>query len=109
MKYKGKSISWLWLHPDFPFAGSNRRQFFSQPLVHRTIVHRDVIVPDDQVRHRIDRRGDSASAVGDDALAIGKFFEAMCETYIPLLDIYERLTAEGTDFRVTMSITPRPI
>lgn len=34
------------------------------------------------------------------------FFEAMCETYIPLLDVYERLTAEGTDFRVTMSLTP---
>lgn len=34
------------------------------------------------------------------------FFEAMCETYIPLLDVYERLTQEGVDFRVTMSLTP---
>ncbi|MCX7905761.1 MAG: DUF1957 domain-containing protein [Elusimicrobiales bacterium] len=34
------------------------------------------------------------------------FFEAMCETYIPLLDIYERLTNEGVDFRITMSLTP---
>jgi 1,4-alpha-glucan branching enzyme len=42
----------------------------------------------------------------EDFLEEDWFFEAMCETYIPLLDIYERLTAEGTDFRVTMSITP---
>lgn len=34
------------------------------------------------------------------------FFEAMCETYISLLDVYERLTNEGIDFRVTMSLTP---
>lgn len=42
----------------------------------------------------------------DDFLEEDWFFEAMCETYLPLLDIYERLTAEGTDFRVTMSLTP---
>ena len=42
----------------------------------------------------------------EDFLEEDWFFEAMCETYIPLLDVYERLTAEGTDFRVTMSITP---
>lgn len=42
----------------------------------------------------------------EDFLEEDWFFEAMCETYLPLLDIYERLTAEGTDFRVTMSITP---
>ncbi len=34
------------------------------------------------------------------------FFEAMVETYLPLLNMYENLTAEGVDFRVTMSITP---
>ena len=34
------------------------------------------------------------------------FFEAMAETYLPLLDVYERLTAEGIDFRITMSLTP---
>lgn len=42
----------------------------------------------------------------EDFLEEDWFFEAMCETYIPLLDVYERLAAEGTDFRVTMSITP---
>ncbi|MDA8244820.1 MAG: DUF1957 domain-containing protein [Elusimicrobia bacterium] len=42
----------------------------------------------------------------EDFLEEDWFFEAMCETYLPLLDIYERLTAEGTDFRVTMSLTP---
>ncbi|MCX5783857.1 MAG: DUF1957 domain-containing protein [Elusimicrobia bacterium] len=34
------------------------------------------------------------------------FFEAMLETYLPLLDMFERLTAEGVDFRLTMSLTP---
>lgn len=34
------------------------------------------------------------------------FFEAMVETYLPLLDIYERLVSENIDFRVTMSLTP---
>lgn len=34
------------------------------------------------------------------------FFEAMCETYLPLLDVYERLTQDGVDFRITMSLTP---
>ncbi|MBU2529865.1 MAG: DUF1957 domain-containing protein, partial [Elusimicrobia bacterium] len=34
------------------------------------------------------------------------FFEAMAETYLPLLDVYERLTDEGVDFRITMSLTP---
>lgn len=33
-------------------------------------------------------------------------FEAMSETYIPLLDIYERLVDEGVNFRITMSLTP---
>jgi 1,4-alpha-glucan branching enzyme len=42
----------------------------------------------------------------DDFLEEDWYFEAMCETYIPLLDIYERLSADNTDFRVTMSLTP---
>ncbi len=42
----------------------------------------------------------------EDFLEEDWFFEAMCETYLPLLDIYERLTSENIDFRVTMSLTP---
>ena len=34
------------------------------------------------------------------------FYEAMVETYIPLLNVFENLTEEGTDFRLTMSLTP---
>ncbi|MFH1873940.1 MAG: 1,4-alpha-glucan branching protein domain-containing protein [Pseudomonadota bacterium] len=34
------------------------------------------------------------------------FFEAMTETYIPLLDVFERLVQDGIDFRLTMSLTP---
>ncbi|MCR5505076.1 MAG: DUF1957 domain-containing protein [Elusimicrobiaceae bacterium] len=34
------------------------------------------------------------------------FFEAMVETYLPLLNVYENLTAQGVDFRITMSLTP---
>lgn len=33
-------------------------------------------------------------------------FEAMTETYIPLLDAYDRMINDGTDFRITMSVTP---
>lgn len=33
-------------------------------------------------------------------------YEAITETYIPLLDVFERLTNEGVDFRITMSLTP---
>ncbi|MDD5090642.1 MAG: DUF1957 domain-containing protein, partial [Candidatus Wallbacteria bacterium] len=33
-------------------------------------------------------------------------FEAITETYIPLIDIYDRLLSEGADFRITMSVTP---
>ncbi len=33
-------------------------------------------------------------------------YEAITETYIPLLDIFSRLVGEGVDFRVTMSLTP---
>lgn len=33
-------------------------------------------------------------------------FEAITETYIPLIDLFDRLTAEGIPFRLTMSVTP---
>ena len=42
----------------------------------------------------------------EDFLEEDWFFEAMCETYLPLLDVYERLTRENVDFRLTMSLTP---
>ncbi|MBA3052353.1 MAG: 1,4-alpha-glucan branching protein domain-containing protein [Candidatus Omnitrophota bacterium] len=34
------------------------------------------------------------------------FYEAVTETYIPLLLVMERLEKEGVDFRLTMSVTP---
>lgn len=34
------------------------------------------------------------------------YFEAVTETYIPLLDVYHRLVEEGIHFRITMSLTP---
>ena len=33
-------------------------------------------------------------------------FEAITETYVPLIDLFDQLTYEGTPFQVTMSITP---
>lgn len=33
-------------------------------------------------------------------------FEAVTETYIPLLDIFEKLLDDGIPFRITMSLTP---
>jgi 1,4-alpha-glucan branching enzyme len=33
-------------------------------------------------------------------------YEAITETYLPLLSIFERFMEEGIDFRLTMSITP---
>ena len=33
-------------------------------------------------------------------------FEAISETYIPLIQIFEKLVNEGVDFRFTMSLTP---
>ena len=33
-------------------------------------------------------------------------FEAMTETYIPLLQAFDRLRADGVPFRITMSLTP---
>ncbi|MCR4300012.1 MAG: DUF1957 domain-containing protein [Sulfuricaulis sp.] len=34
------------------------------------------------------------------------FFEAMTETYLPLLDVFEGLVRDNVHFRVTMSLTP---
>jgi 1,4-alpha-glucan branching enzyme len=34
------------------------------------------------------------------------FFEAITETYIPLLLAFERLAADGVDFRLTLSLSP---
>lgn len=42
----------------------------------------------------------------EDALEERWLYEAITETYLPLLDIFERLLRENIDFRVTMSITP---
>ncbi len=33
-------------------------------------------------------------------------FEAICETYLPLLTNFKKLVSEGVDFRITMSMTP---
>ncbi|MFA5087570.1 MAG: 1,4-alpha-glucan branching protein domain-containing protein [Candidatus Omnitrophota bacterium] len=33
-------------------------------------------------------------------------FEAITETYIPLIDVFDRLVHDGVDFRITMSLTP---
>ncbi len=34
------------------------------------------------------------------------FFEALTETYLPLLDVFEGLARHGAHFRITMSLTP---
>ncbi|MCS6861532.1 MAG: DUF1957 domain-containing protein [Abditibacteriales bacterium] len=34
------------------------------------------------------------------------YFEAVTETYVPLLDVMERLTHDGVPFRLTMSLSP---
>ncbi len=34
------------------------------------------------------------------------FFEALTETYIPLIKYFRQLTEEGVKFRVTLSISP---
>ena len=33
-------------------------------------------------------------------------YEAITETYIPLLDAYDRLVNDGVNFKITMSVTP---
>jgi 1,4-alpha-glucan branching enzyme len=42
----------------------------------------------------------------DDFLEEAWFYEAITETYIPLLDVFEGLLSDGVDFRITMTITP---
>ncbi|MEW5693453.1 MAG: 1,4-alpha-glucan branching protein domain-containing protein [Candidatus Hydrogenedentota bacterium] len=42
----------------------------------------------------------------EDFLEEDWFYEAITETYVPLLDSFEKLINEGVDFRITMSITP---
>jgi len=42
----------------------------------------------------------------NDSLEEHWFYEAMIETYLPLLDVFEGLVRDGVDFRVTMSLTP---
>ena len=42
----------------------------------------------------------------DDYLEESWLYEAISETYIPLLTIFQKLVDEGVNFRVTMSMTP---
>ncbi len=42
----------------------------------------------------------------DDFLEEDWFFEALTETYIPMIDIFDRLIDERVDFRITISLTP---
>lgn len=42
----------------------------------------------------------------DNVLEENWLFEAISETYIPLISVFESLLNEGVDFRVTMSLTP---
>lgn len=42
----------------------------------------------------------------EDALEERWLFEAMCECYLPLIDVYDNLIKDGVKFKLTMSITP---
>ncbi len=42
----------------------------------------------------------------EDFLEEDWLYEAMTETYLPLLDVFSRLTRDGVDFRITISLTP---
>ena len=42
----------------------------------------------------------------EDFLEEDWFYEAITETYLPLLKVFEGLVNDGVDFRLTMSITP---
>ncbi|HNZ30099.1 MAG TPA: DUF1957 domain-containing protein, partial [Candidatus Goldiibacteriota bacterium] len=42
----------------------------------------------------------------NDPLEENWFFEAITETYIPLINIFNKLIDDGVDFRITMSLTP---
>src|SRR3989338_9319144 len=42
----------------------------------------------------------------EDFLEEDWFYEAITETYLPLLKVFEGLVNDGIDFRLTMSLTP---
>ena len=42
----------------------------------------------------------------DDFLEEDWLFEAITETYIPLLEVFDSLERDGVDWRLTMSVTP---
>ncbi|GAA3402569.1 1,4-alpha-glucan branching protein domain-containing protein [Paenibacillus hodogayensis] len=42
----------------------------------------------------------------DDVMEERWFYEAMTETYLPLLDVFERLVRDGIGYRITFSVTP---
>ena len=42
----------------------------------------------------------------EDFLEEDWLYEAITETYIPLIAVFERLINDGVDFRVTISLTP---
>src|SRR5215211_1010335 len=42
----------------------------------------------------------------DDFLEEDWLYEAITETYIPLLEVFESLERDGVDWRLTMSVTP---
>ncbi|RKN73016.1 1,4-alpha-glucan branching protein domain-containing protein [Paenibacillus ginsengarvi] len=42
----------------------------------------------------------------DDVMEERWFYEAMTETYLPLLGVFERLDSDGIDYRITLSMTP---
>ena len=44
----------------------------------------------------------------EDFLEEDWLYEAITETYIPLLDAFEGLERDGVDWRLTMSVTPTP-
>src|SRR6516164_767359 len=42
----------------------------------------------------------------DDFLEEDWLYEAITETYVPLLDVFESLERDGVDWRLTMSVSP---
>ncbi|WP_438444592.1 1,4-alpha-glucan branching protein domain-containing protein [Gorillibacterium sp. sgz5001074] len=42
----------------------------------------------------------------DDVMEERWFYEAMTETYLPLIEAFDRLVNDGVHFRITMSLTP---
>ena len=42
----------------------------------------------------------------DDFLEEDWLYEAITETYIPLLEVFDGLERDGVDWRLTMSVTP---